>query len=140
MAPLTLRAFVDALEAITVSNVKRAYTKGPPAKLEDADLPSQWVQFPSVSDEPFYYGVLGGWPTLRCQFVIAYEAVAQSTQGRNFDKTVDMIDSLDTAIRATTPTSSLSGLSWTVRQTVVTVAGVTYWAMVAEIEGQSQTT
>jgi hypothetical protein len=138
MAPLTLRSFIDALEAISVSGVKRTY-QGPPVKAETVELPSQWVQFPNVSDEPLCFGVLGGWPTVRAQLVIAYEAVAQSRQPTNFDGTVDMIDTLNTAIRAIAPNANLSGLWWTVRQSVVTVAGNTYWALIADIEGQGMT-
>jgi hypothetical protein len=140
MAASTLRAFVDALEAIVVTGVTRRYTSGPPESVDTADLPAQFVQLPQLSDQPFNFGNHGGWPTFRADIVIAYEPVAQNTNAVNFDGTVDMVDSLTSAIRALSITAALAALSWTSRQTTVEIAGTSYWAVVTTVEGTTRTT
>jgi hypothetical protein len=137
MAANTLRAFVDALEAISVTGVTRRYTSGPPPSIED--LPAQFVRLPQSSDEPFYFGAQGGWPVLRADLIICYEAVAQSTGASNFDGVIDMIDNLNTALRATSTTGALVGLSWSARQSIEPVAEIDYWAVICEIQGGTHT-
>jgi hypothetical protein len=133
----SFRTFIDNIEALVVVGITRAYVQGPPAKLETANLPAQWVQLPSANEGPVVLsGSQGGWPTIRALLVVAYEAVGQSRQGDNFDSTVNMMDAINTAIRAT-PTAwpGAGHCTWEMRQGKATVAGEDYWAVFVDIEG-----
>ena len=128
----TYRSFVDALEALSVDGVKKTYTQGPPRSVKT--LPAQWVQLPSGAESAVHKGVPArSWQTLRAELVVAYEAVAQSTQPSNFDGTVDMMDDIADAI------STVTGLGHTapryeLRMEEVGVGGHAFWAVVATVE------
>ena len=99
MAVTTLRAIVDGWEALVVEGVNRRHTHGPPESVTTEDLPCQFVRIPSVNEGPLVFGEPAGWPTWNIQFVILVEAVGQADNVVNFDKTIDMIDYLLTALR-----------------------------------------
>ena len=52
MAITTMREFVDALEAITITGVNRQWTQGPPTQANDADVPCSYVKLPNSSEGP----------------------------------------------------------------------------------------
>jgi len=131
----TYRSFVDGLEALVVTGVVRRYTSGPPAGSTGvADTPAQYVRYPGGEEIAIVFGEQGGWPTLRAELVILVEAVAQSTQVRNFDLTVDMMDNLTTALQGATCITKTK-LRWSVRMGEDLVAGTAYWAVIASVEG-----
>ena len=133
--PTTFRSFVDALEDLDITGVVRKYKSGPPAQSPStADTPAQYVHLPSSDEVSIVIGQQGGWPTLRAEFVLLVEAVGQSTQPRNFDLTVDMMDNLATGLRGQ-PCTTKSHVRWSIRQAIDTVAGQDYWAIVANVEG-----
>ena len=135
MAPTTYRTFVDGLEALDITGVVRRYNSGPPAGAPAAsDTPAQYVRYPSGDEAPIVFGEQLGWPTLRAELVILVEAVAQSTQVRNFDLTVDMMDNLTTALQGATCITKTK-LRWSVRMGEDLVAGTAYWAVIASVEG-----
>lgn len=139
MAITTMRAFVDALEAITITGVLRQYTQGPPTSANDADIPCSFVKLPNSNEGPLVYQNQGGWPTLQATHVILVEAVVQNLQPVNFDATVDMMDAMSTALRggdADCGTLAKSHLTWSQRQGIETVAGVEYWAIFTDVQGQ----
>lgn len=129
----TLAVFVTALGAMPVTGVKRYYSE-PPASLSDADLPAQWVQLPQSAEAPLTFQANGGWPRLTAQLVIAYQPVAQNTQAANWSGTLAILDAMATALHAATGIGR-GGLSWTVRPGIATVAGVEYWAAIADVIG-----
>ena len=131
----TYRSFVDALEALVVTGVVRRYTSGPPAGSTGVgDTPAQYVRYPGGDEIAIVFGEQGGWPTLRAELVLLVEAVAQSTQERNFDLTVDMMDNLTTALQGAACITK-SKLHWSVQMAIDTVAGTDYWAVIASVEG-----
>lgn len=131
----TLTAFVTALGNLTVTGVTRAYDE-PPTSLNDADLPSMWVQLPQSDDAPLTLDGQGGWPVLRAQLIIAYQASAQSTQGANWSGTLAILDALAATLQSTAPGTLGKGkASWTVKPAIVNVAGADYWAVVADVVG-----
>ena len=134
----TFTSFVDALEAVVVAGVNRRYTDGPPQSLNSSDLPAQWVQLPRGSDETITFGNLGGWQTMTADVVIAVEAVGQDVNAVNFPLTVSMMDALAAAMSAadTCALFTKSVPTYTIRQTVVEVAGVAYWAVYATVTGK----
>ena len=131
----TFREFVDGLEVLSITGVVRQYKSGPPAqKPSTADTPAQFVRYPASDEVPLVFGEQGGWPTLRADLVILVEPVAQSTQPRNFDLTVDMMDNVVSALQGA-PCITKSKLRWSIRQAIDTVAGQQYWAVIAAVEG-----
>lgn len=133
MTVTAYRSFVDALEALSITGVVREYHHGPPTT-SPADTPAQYVRSPGSEEIAIVFGEQGGWPTLRADLVILVEPVGQSTQERNFDLTVDMMDNIATALRGATCMTK-SHVRWSLRQTIDTVAGQDYWAIVAGVEG-----
>ena len=133
--PTTYRSFVDALEALVITGVNRRYTQGPPVgSPAPADCPAQYVRYPGSDEIAIVFGEQGGWPTLRAELVVLVRAVGQDMGGENFDDTVDMMDNIATALRGASCITK-SKLRWSLRQTIDTVAGQDYWAVVANVEG-----
>lgn len=131
----TLTAFVTALGDLTVTGVSRAYDE-PPTGLNDADLPSMWVQLPQSEEAALTLDGVGGWPVLRAQLIIAYQASAQGTQSANWSGTLAMLDALAAAFHGTAPGTLGKGkISWSIRPGQVNVAGIDYWAVIADVEG-----
>ena len=130
----TMTAFVTALGNLTVTGVLHTYD-GPPTSLNDADLPSMWVQLPQSNEAALTLDGVGGWPLLRAQLVIAYQASAQGTQAANWSGTIAMLDALATTLHSTTPGQLGRGkVSWSVKPAQVAVAGIEYWAVIADVE------
>jgi hypothetical protein len=132
----TYRAWVDYLETLAPTGVVKKFTAGPPAALNTADLPAQWLELPHGENRPSCSGSEGGDRTLYADHVVALEPVGQATQAVNFDACVTMLDSIDAALEGTYATSPLIGpQTWRSRLAIVTVAGVAYWSIVTSIEG-----
>jgi hypothetical protein len=135
MASTTFRTFIDNIEALVVAGVVRQYTQGPPASVA-ADIPFQYVRYPSGSEGPAVFGESGGNPEMRAELVICVEAVAQNKQPENFDNTVAMMDNVNTAIRAAGNCwPGKSKCWWEIRMGIDTVAGFDYWAVITSIRG-----
>lgn len=134
----TYRAFVDGLEALTVTGVVHAFTSGPPASLPTAQLPAMWVDFPGEggrTEDGWTFQAEGGWPALKATVVIAYEAVEQGLRGVTFDGVVDMVDNLATALHGAT-TLTKGSLKFTITPNVqIAVGTFLYWGLVATVEG-----
>jgi hypothetical protein len=138
MAPTTLRAFVDNLEAVTITGVSRQYMQGPPVGAPTtADLPATYVRTPHASEGPLVLGEQGGWPEFHATLVLLVEPVAQNQQGPNFDAWVDAVDSILVAMRAVTCGDlGVAKHRWTIRpESHAEVAGVRYWAVSVDVEG-----
>lgn len=135
----TFRSFVDALEALNVEDVARAYKQGPPKSLDTEDLPAMWVQMPRGAEQASVFGEFRGvFSSFQADLVVAVAAVGQAEEPfRNFDDTVDMMDNLAAGLGAVTACGVISKSKhhWRIRQTEVKVAGVAYWAVVARVEG-----
>ena len=134
----TYRSFVDALEALSISGVNRQYTQGPPIGAPGtADCPFQYVRYPGSEEESaIVFGEQGGYYELHAELVICIEPVGQNTAFENFDDTVDMMDAVQTTLQAMGCITD-SKSAWSLRQTIDTVAGQEYWAVVAQIRGYS---
>lgn len=135
MASTTFRTFIDNIEALSVTGVTRRYTQGPPAS-EAAGCPFQYVRYPKGEQRGIVFGEGGGPPTMTAELVICVEAVGQNVQPENFDDTVDMMDNVNTAIRAAGLCwPGKSKAEWQIRMGIDTVAGTDYWAVIATITG-----
>jgi len=136
MAVTTYRSFVDALEALSITDVTRQYTQGPPVGAPStADCPFQYVRYPRSNEEhAIVFGEQGGWADLQADLVVCLEPTGQNVTPENFDDTVDMMDNVADALRGATCYTK-SKLFWGIRQTIDTVAGQEYWAVVATVRG-----
>ena len=131
----TFRAFVDTLEAVTVTGVNTHFTQGPPASLTDAHLPAKWVMLPRATESAVVFGEQGGVQTMSADIVIAVVANVQNIQGENFDLTINLMDNLMTALSAMGLCGVRSKWRVNIRQTTVTVAGFDGWGIVCTVEG-----
>jgi len=130
----TYADFVTNLGDLAVSGVTTLLDE-PPLSLNTADLPAQWVQLPEGDEGPLTVRTHGGWPVFRAQLIVALEPIAQETQSVNFAAAVDMMDNLSAALRPAIKTVCKGRMAWTVRVDVVEVAGHSYWATIADVEG-----
>lgn len=128
----TITNFVTALGDVTITGVISKMNE-PPRSLATADLPAQWVQVPILERMPATFQSQGKlWDTHRAQLVVAFEPVGQNTQAANWGGVLTLMDNIWTAIAAA---SIVQGrLQYTIAQAVVTVAEVTYWAVIVEAE------
>jgi hypothetical protein len=133
--PTTYRSFVDNLEALDITGVNRQFTQGPPLNPPGVgDCPFQYVRYPGGDESSLVFQNQGGWPTLRAELIIGVEPVGQNTAFENFDDTVDMMDNISTALRATDCTLA-NHLRWNIRQIIDPVAGQQFWAVQCIVEG-----
>ena len=136
MAPITLKTFVDGLEALSITGVVRRYIHGPPSGATAVpDLPALFIAYPQISAAgKLVFGQQGGTGELQAQLTILVEPVAQNYQARNYDKAVEMADSLEAALIEMA--CSVGGVAgWSIRVTEFVVAGQSYWAVLADVTG-----
>ncbi len=126
----TLAGFVAALQALSLTGVKQ-FLPGPPAQLRGGDLPVCWINSVSISEAPAARGGIN-WPTLTAELYVPVSPVAQDTRSANFERAVEMADTVKAALRAAT----LAIGQATVRAAVsiITVATVDYWGVTATVE------
>jgi len=131
----TYTQFNTALAALSPTGVVRAYT-APPASLNTADLPAAWVSLPSGTEPPLTFQHIGGWHEMRLNYYVAIEPVPQNTQLANYAAALEMMDAVSDAINAASPLTICEGpVTYTVRVGIVPVAGVDFWAVIAEVSG-----
>jgi len=133
MSITTYTDFVQALEALVVTGVTRRLS-APPDALRTADLPTQWAQIASGDEAPITFQTMGGWPSLRVEVIIAYQPIAQGTAAESHTGALGIMDNLVTALRGFT--ASRGPVLWSVRVAAIAVAGVEYWAVLAEVTGR----
>lgn len=130
----TFAAFVTALKDLNVTGVATKLTE-PPLSLNGAALPAQWVQLPQLSNEPMTFEAMRGWPVLRAQFIVAVEPVGQGTQPANWSQAINMVDYVDAALGVSPSPFCKGRATYAVRPGKVNVAGVDYWAVIADVIG-----
>jgi hypothetical protein len=130
----TYAEFVSGLAGLEIEGVTRQFDYPPPS-LNKADLPASFPLLPSGSEGALTFQAHGGWPTFKCELIIAYMPVAQSTQAENFAGAVALMDPVAEALRDAVGTFCKGKVTWDIRQTVVTVAGIDYWAVQATVVG-----
>ena len=140
MAAITYRTFVDGLEGLTITGVKRQFTKGVPATMQTTSLPAQYVRTPgnvasAVTEIGLAFGGSGRLLHLRADLVVVVEAMGQNTQGANFDAMVTMVDSVNAALESDTAHILATGSpTWETRYELVMIGEVVYHAVVAAVE------
>lgn len=134
MVITSYETFIAGLTGLTVTGISRTFTE-PPTSISSADLPAMYPGLPSGEETAMTFQTSGGWPTLTCDLIVAVEAVAQDTQSANFSATVEIMDNLSSALRLAS--IGRSALTWMITANVqVQIAGTTYWAVVATVNGK----
>jgi hypothetical protein len=126
--------FITSLNSMAVSGVVRNLPY-PPASINASDLPLLFVQLPRGEDGAITFGGGVTWPKLRAEIVVVVEPVGQARSPESFAACLAMMDNLSTALTAAQNIAA-SRITWSIRQDGVEVAGNTYWAVVAEVEGK----
>ena len=130
----TNAAFVTAVQAWSVTGVTRHFDE-PPQSLKTADLPAAWPMLPS--------GEMGGYVTTcddgksktrNINFIIAIEPAGQGTNATNYAQIAGLMDALETVLDA--DSTFVYPLEYTITSGPVLVAGNTYWAITASINGR----
>lgn len=130
----TYANFVSALAALEVSGVNRRYAY-PPGSIEN--LPASFPMLPAGDEAPLTFGASGGNLTMRCQFIVVYKAQAQGKPEDDYPAVVALLDSLSAALRAAVGTICKGKLTWTARVGEASLGNVAYWAVIADVSGQS---
>jgi len=127
----TYTAFVDSLEALTVTGVTRRYTSGAPSALNTADLPAQWVELPR-GDNVLATANPSRARTLTADLIFALEPVGQDTRPANQQKCITLMDAIETAF-ATYSEPTLGAPSLNLKLVIVPVNTIDYWAVAVEV-------
>lgn len=123
--------FTDNVAMLPIVGVVRQYDE-PPLSLNTTDLPASWPMLPTGIETPLAFCRSGAaFPGFNLDLVVAYEAVGQSRQIENFSGALVLMDAVACALREST--LAKSGTSFTIRMDIVAVAGVAYWAIIANI-------
>ena len=127
----TYVAFVNALEAVSITGVTRQFTQGQPNSLNTADLPAQWVDLPRGESVPAT--CIGDMTrTLTADLIVAIEPVGQNQKPTNFDAVVTMLDSIHTALDAAT-LGTMAHPGWNSKLVILTVNTIDYWGVQTEV-------
>lgn len=133
----TYTSFITALANLTVTSVARKYAlnQTPPNSLKTADLPAQFIMpgggASGAAANMGYYK-----PSYSATLVIAVEAISQSKAPANYSATVAMITNLNAALEAAADTiapGDLDALEWSIKETILTIAGIDYWGVTASV-------
>lgn len=129
----TNAAWLDGIQAMTVTGVKRKYDY-PPTSLSTADLPASWPLLFDVNKQ-VVIGCNDLNKTRTCSFYIALEPIAQNRQAVNYEATITMLDNLETAIDALTV---MEFVDYRITAPfIINVAGVEYWGVEANLTGSN---
>lgn len=130
----TVTAFYGALAGLTVTGVTRAYGFEPNG-LSTADLPALWVRLPNSGlaiDSAFASADNDTSKTRTAEMVVAIEAAGQETSSANTTAVLTMIDNMETALD--TWDATMPGyVDYDITSGEVTVGGVPYWALIANV-------
>jgi len=133
----TYTSFITNLANLTVTDVTRKLTLNntPPASVDTADLPLQFVLPLGGTDNAAITFAGGDWPEHRATLVILINPVAQDTPAANYADAVDMVDNLNSALLAAHKANTIcdEGISWVIRVVSRDIAGIMYWAVDAEV-------
>lgn len=132
MAAATYAQFINAIQALTVTDVKRKWEE-PPRKFNAADLPCSFCMFPSGDNAPLSYSGPREFAAREVDFIVIYADTA-ATADAPFTDTVAMMDKVETALL--TLSVGQSKPTWNIRSQLYLEAGDRrYWAVIATIRG-----
>ena len=136
MPTVDFLTFVQAVADVAVEGVKHDFGMEPPPSLSTADLPAKFLHIPITTRQRFAFCVQGagshGQAEMTIEVIVAFMPVVQGMPEDNFTKTVELVDYITKAytkaehVGSNWPTVSVRVQEWL-------VAGISYWAAVAEV-------
>ena len=130
----TITQFVTAMSGLSVSGVTRSFTYKP-ASVHTADLPALYVELPgSGTGSEFVSTCSGLGKTRSVELVVLLQTINQEQEEPNYDATVTMMDSLETALDTYESTSSMI-INYDISAGGREVGGAYFWAATATVTG-----
>lgn len=129
----TNAAFLAAIQAISVTGVAHHYDY-PPLSLNTGDLPAAFPLMPSGAMGEWITSCIATNKTRAIAFVVCVEPVGQDLQPMNYAKLAALMDNLETALDALTVSNFIEYEISTTAE--FDVAGINYWAIVANISSR----
>jgi hypothetical protein len=131
-ALLSNAEFLTKIQAISVTGVTRHYDE-PPASIDIATGPAAFPTMPDASRGDMITSCVDMSKNRNIGFVIIVEATGQGTQAQNYGKLAALMDALETALDALTP-SVFNFVEYTIGTNGNYLLGDSaYWAIVADI-------
>ena len=130
--PTTYTAFIAAVADLNVTGVNRVHDE-PPSRIAAADMPLSFPRLPSGDHAPLTVGgYQGGWPTLRCEFIVVIHPLQLETDDVKFSDTLTVMDNIAAAMRGA---SLASGpIRWTMRADTIQISTGYYHSVIVDIE------
>ncbi len=129
----TYTQFVSNLANMTIAGVTRKYGWGntPPASINSADIPVSWVQLPEGDHRPVTFAGGSNWGTFQADLIVVVLPTVHATLAEAFQATVTLMDAVRDALHNTRLADSRT--TWTLRQGVVALGKMEYWAVLAHV-------
>lgn len=129
----TLTQFSANIAALSIPGINRIYP-APVESIPSAELPAGWVQEAAQNAGQLVYTDGQRWRTLRLNLIIVIAPIAASTLAERYQQSLAIMDAAASALHSADLCDT--GVSYTMRQAVVDLAGVSYWGIVIELEGR----
>lgn len=127
--------YVTGIAAESVPTVVHDFGMEPPQSLSTADLPAKFLRLPRTNRERFAFAIDGadahGTGMMTVEVVVAFLPTVQGMPEDNFNQTVQLVDHI-----TKTFTKAKVAISWptvSCRVTILPVAGIEYWVILAEV-------
>ena len=132
--PTTYEDFIDGIEAVAITGVNRTYQGPPSGTPSTADCPCKFCIYPGGSERSLVFGMQGGRRSLRVEFWIVVEPVAQNIGEENWKAGVKMMDTASVAFQNAACITS-AHLEWEIDLVEKDISGVRFWTVVMIIRG-----
>ena len=130
----TITQFVTAMSGLTVTGVVRSFTYKP-ASVHTADLPALYVELPDAGSGDSIVSTCNDLGKTRAvELVVLLQTINQEQEEPNYDVTVTMMDSLESALDTYEGTSDLI-LDYEISAGGRPVGDAYFWAAVASVTG-----
>lgn len=135
MTPTTYAVFVASLAALEIAGIEAAARLAyPPASVPT--VPCSFPMLPNGTEKAMTIEGQGGWPLMRCDLIVLYQAMGQSTPESSFIGCLETMDAISAALRSFAGVGlGKRHINWSMRQAVVTVGANDYWAVITTVEG-----
>lgn len=129
---MTYASFLTGLSNLVVTGVTKRFSE-PPAQLNAAQLPAQYVMLPAGTAT--VATLAGGLEFVECVAAlrIVMEPIGQNTPSANWTKATTLMDALHSALAANVDT--LYADKWSMSVAEEPIGDVVYWVIAAEVTG-----
>lgn len=129
---MTYSSFLSALSSLVVTGVTKQFGE-PPAQLNSAQLPAQYVALPDGNANVATLASNTDTLTITVELRIVIEPLGQNMQSANWTKTTALLDALQTALVGSVDALQLD--EWRIGVQVASIGDAAYWVIVATVTG-----